>query len=268
MTNMTSIFDRYFSLHGKTALVTGASGGIGRAFSLALAGAGAVVAIHGRAEDRLEETRRRIEEAGGRCVPLIAELAEVEACRRLIQEAHEALGRLDVLVNNAGMNRRKPLSEFTQDDYDMIMAANLRSAFVLGQAAYPIMKAQGGGKIVHVGSITSSYGLGGVGVYGLSKSALAHLTKTMAVEWARDNIQVNCLAPGFIVTPLTETALWGHEGRRSWLLERIPARRGGEPDDLVGCLLLLASPASNYLTGQLITVDGGFLAGGWWRDRE
>ncbi len=265
MADPTSFLQRHFALPGKAALVTGASGGIGRAFAVALAQAGALVGIHGRAKGRLEETRALIDGAGGRSVILTAELGEVAACKALIEEAHAALGRLDILVNNAGMNRRKPLVEMTPDDFDVIMAANLRSALLLSQAAHPIMREQGGGKIVHVGSITSTYGLGGVSVYGMSKSALAHLTKTMAVEWAGDNIQVNCLAPGFIVTPLTKAPIWGDEERRRWLLERIPARRPGTPEDLTGTLLLMVSPASSYLTGQLITVDGGFLAGGWWQ---
>jgi NAD(P)-dependent dehydrogenase (short-subunit alcohol dehydrogenase family) len=268
MTDAASLFHRLFALDGKAALVTGASGGIGRALAVALAEAGAAVGIHGRASAQMEQTRRLIETVGGRAVTLIADLGGVEACRKLIADAHAALGRLDVLINCAGINRRKPIAAVTDDDFEAIVAVNLRTAFFLSQAAHPIMRAQGGGKIINIGSLTSFIGLGSVSVYGATKAALAQLTKTMAVEWAKDNIQVNCLAPGFMLTPLTDTALWGDQYKREWLLDRIPARRPGQPEELVGLALLLASPASSYLTGQTIAVDGGVLAGGWWEHDE
>ena len=134
------------------------------------------------------------------------------------------------------------------------------------RAARVEMKRQGGGKVVHVTSLTSSMGLAGTSVYGMTKAALAQLAKTQAVEWAADNIQVNCLAPGFILTPLTERPLWGDEKKRAWLLGRIPAKRPGTPDDMVAAVLYMAGPGSSYLTGQMITVDGGVLAGGSWDD--
>ncbi len=258
--------EELFSLTGRRALVTGASGGIGRALALGLARAGATVAIHGRSPKRLRHTAALLAETGSRPTSLTAELSEVESCRTLVDRTRRALGGLDILVNTAGMNRRRPIDRVSQDDFDTIMAANLRSAFFLSQAAHPVMKALGGGKIVHVGSVTSAYGLGGVAAYGMSKSGLAHLTKTMAVEWAPDDIQVNCLAPGFFLTPLTEAPIWGNETRKKWLLGRIPARRPGEPEELVGPLLLLVSPSSSYLTGQTLYVDGGFSAGGGWEE--
>jgi NAD(P)-dependent dehydrogenase (short-subunit alcohol dehydrogenase family) len=144
-------------------------------------------------------------------------------------------------------------------------AVNLRSVLFLSQAAQPIMREQGGGKIINVGSITSFDALGDVSVYGATKAAIAQLTKTMAVEWARDNIQVNCIAPGFMMTPLTAGAVWGNEQRHKWLIERIPAHRPGEPEELSGAVLLLASPASSYMTGHTLVVDGGYLIGGWWQ---
>jgi 2-deoxy-D-gluconate 3-dehydrogenase len=256
---------RLFSLEGKGALVTGASGGIGGAIAEALAGAGALVALSGTNTEHLEETRRRIEADGGWAVVVPADLLSAAACRRLANEAYEALGgRLDILFNNAGTNRRKALADFTDDDYAFLMDVNLRSAFVLSQAAYPLMRARGGGKIVNIGSMTSFLGLGTVGVYGMTKAALAQLTKTMAVEWAPDNIQVNCLAPGFIHTPLTAAGLFSDPKRRAWIEARTPMRRPGTPDDLIGAALLLASPASDYITGHTLAVDGGFLAGGSW----
>ncbi len=267
-TGARTYLERQFSLTGKAALVTGASGGIGRAFAAALAGAGARVCVHGRSRERLRETESLIAEAGGETVSFTAELSDVESCRELVDLTHETLGGLDILVNTAGMNRRKPIEQVTQDDFDTVIAANLRSALFVSQAAYPIMKAAGGGKVVHVGSVTSNYGLGGVATYGMSKSALAHLTRSMAVEWAADGIQVNCLAPGFILTPLTEEPIWGDASRSSWLLARIPAKRPGRPEELVGALLFLVAPGSSYLTGQTLFVDGGFTAGGWWRDGD
>jgi 2-deoxy-D-gluconate 3-dehydrogenase len=262
------ILQRLFSLSGKAALVTGASGGIGRILALALAEAGAKVGVHGQTVARIEESCQLIREIGGQATPLSADLRQVDACRRLIAEAHAALGRLDVLINCAGVNRRKPIEAVTEDDYDTIMGVNLRSIFFLSQAAHPIMRDQGGGKIINVGSINSNYGLGTISVYGATKGGLAQLTRVMAVEWAKDNIQVNTLTPGFIITPLTEGPLWGHPHRSRWLRSRIPARRPGQPEELVGATLLLASAASSYMTGNMIVVDGGFLAGGSWEEDD
>ena len=259
-----SIFEYLFSLAGKAVLITGASGGIGTTLALALAQAGAVVGVHGRTAEKVEETCRLVTAAGGEGIPLVADVGTVEANRQLLTDAMTKLGRLDVLVNCAGMNRRKPMIQVTEDDYDTIMAVNLRSVFFLCQAAHPHLKAQGGGKIINIGSMNATYGLGTLAVYGASKAGLAQITRVMAVEWAKDNIQVNSLVPGFIRTPLTEKPLWGDPQRAEWLHNRIPMRRGGEPDELVGACLLLAGPASSYMTGQAIHVDGGFLAGGSW----
>lgn len=268
MDNQTSILERLFSLKGKSALITGASGGIGRVLAVSLAEAGAAIGVHGRDIDRLEETCRLVEATGSRAVPLTADLAQVDECRQLVAQAHKALGRLDILINCAATNRRKPISEVTQDDFDTIVAVDLRSAFFLSQAAQPLMRMQGGGKIIHIGSINIFYGLETVSVYGLAKGGLGQLTKVMAVEWAEDNIQVNCVTPGYFLTPLSKP-LWEDEQKARWFRNRLPARRPGRPDELVGAVLLLASNASSYITGQNIVVDGGFLAGGsWLRDES
>jgi gluconate 5-dehydrogenase len=266
MPDHASPLQRLFSLRGKTALVTGAGGGIGRVLALALAETGAWVAVHDVKADMLAQTSRAIADAGGEAVSLLADLGEVENCRQLIRDAHRTLGRLDVLINCAGMNRRAPMTAVTEDDFEAITAVNLRSIFFLSQAAQPLMRAQGGGKIVNIGSLSAFHALGTVSVYGMTKAAVRQLTQTMAIEWAKDNIQVNCIAPGFMLTPLTETSLWGDEGKRRWLTDRIPMRRPGRPDELVGVTLLLASDASSYLTGQTIVVDGGVLAGGSWEN--
>ncbi|MBC8075483.1 MAG: SDR family oxidoreductase [Chloroflexales bacterium] len=181
----------------------------------------------------------------------------------LAAQVRERMGPTTILVHCAGMNRRMPIADVTPVVYDTIMDTNLRSGFFLAQAIAPGMAASGGGKIIQIGSLTSTIGLADVSVYGMTKSALAQLTKTMAIEWAAQNIQVNCLCPGFIATELTEP-LWNDAGRRRWMLERIPMRRPGTPADLVGMAIFLASAASNYVTGQTISVDGGFLAGSQW----
>lgn len=260
MSERASILERLFSLRGKVALVTGASGGIGGALAVALAEAGASVVVQGRRVEELERTKREIEQRGGKAIVLAADLGDVEACRSVLAQTIARLGRLDVLVNCAAMNRRNPIADVTEDDFDTIMNVNLRSVFVLCHEARAVMRQHGGGKIINIGSITSTYGLAGVSVYGVSKSAMAGYTEALAAAFAADNIQVNCLAPGFILTPLTEKPIWHDERRRRWLLDRIPSKRPGMPGDLVGTTLLLASAASDYLTGQLITVDGGFLA--------
>jgi 2-deoxy-D-gluconate 3-dehydrogenase len=259
------ILARLFSLQDKVALITGAGGGIGRVLAAALVEAGATVAIHDRSTALLEETVHSIDALGGQAIPLVADLEQVDACRQLITDAHAALGRLDILVNCAAINRRKPITAVSQDDFDTIVAVNLRSIYFLSQAAHLLMQAQGGGKMIHVGSINSFYSLDTVSVYGLTKGALSQLTKVMAVEWAKDNIQVNCLAPGFMDTPLSRP-VWADEAKANWLRSRIPARRPGQPEELLGVFLLLTAPASSYLTGQTIVVDGGFLAGGSWEE--
>lgn len=261
--------DRLFSLAGKMALITGASGGIGRVLAIGLAEAGALVGVHGTNKEKVSEVGKLIQKAGGRYVPLVWSLDAVESCKELVADAGRELGRIDILINCVGTNRRKPVRDVEAEDFEHIVAVNLRSVFFACQSVYPIMQRQGGGKIINVGSVTSTDGVGGVSVYGATKAAVAQLTKTMALEWAKDNIQVNCLAPGFMMTPLTEQGLWGDAHRKQWLLDRIPARRPGKPEELVGAALLLASDASSYITGQIINVDGGYLAGGsWLRDDE
>lgn len=267
MTANAAFFSRLFSLEGKTVLITGASGGIGRAFAVAYAEAGATIGVHGRDRERVEQTCEAVTAVGGCAIPLYADLSSVAECRALIAESHEKLGRLDILINNAATNRRKPIAEVTEDDYEYITDTDTRAVYFLSQAAYPIMKAQGGGKILHIVSINVFFALDTVSVYGLSKGAVAQLTKVQAVEWAGDNIQVNCITPGFIRTPLSKP-VWDDPKKASWLRARIPLRRPAEPEELVAAALLLTTPGGNYITGQNLVVDGGFLAGGSWTHDE
>ena len=254
---------KFFSLEGRAALLTGAGGGIGHALGEALAGAGASVALHARTLDRVEGLAAGIERAGGKAVCLTAELSDLSAARDLVERSRAVLGRLDILVNCAATNRRKPIREVTEDDWDAIMAVDLKSLYFMSQAAHAIMRAQGGGKIIHIGSLNSSYALGSVSVYGAAKGAVAQLTKVMAVEWAKDDVQVNCVIPGFVDTPLSKP-LWAQPFKADWMRSRIPMRRPARPDEIAGPVLLLAAPASSYVTGTTLVVDGGVLAGGWW----
>ena len=260
----SGFFKDLFSLEGKVALVTGASGGIGSELAVGLSHAGASVAVHGRSADKLATTCARMVEAGGKATPIAHDLSTAKEAQQIVDRAVEALGRLDILVNCAGMNRRQRIDEVEEATYDEIMDVNLRVPYFSSQAAARAMKQNGGGSILHIGSLTTAIGLESVSVYGLTKSALGQLTKSQAIEWADDGIRVNCLCPGFLMTPLTEKGLWGDEARCKWMLDRIPLKRPGYPKEMVGMALLLASGASSYITGQTVYLDGGLLAGSSW----
>ncbi|HES59958.1 MAG: SDR family oxidoreductase [Bacteroidales bacterium] len=267
MDNKKDILQRFFSLEGKIALVTGSSSGIGREIAVSLAEAGAIIAVHGRDQDRILETCKIIDRKHGKASPFKADLMEIENCRKLTEDIYKAFGRIDILVNCASINRRKPIREVTLEDFDDIVSVNLKSLYFLSQAIYPIMKSQGGGKIINIGSLNMFYGLDTVSVYGMTKGGIGQLTKVMAVEWAADNIQINSIVPGFIDTPLIKPLLLD-EKKEKWIRNRIPARRLGNTAELVGVAILLSSDASSYITGQNFIVDGGFLAGGSWNHDE
>jgi NAD(P)-dependent dehydrogenase (short-subunit alcohol dehydrogenase family) len=256
------MLNELFSLQNKVALITGGSGDIGRAIAAAYLAAGARVALNGTTRSRLVAARAALNSDAVEI--FAADVSDVAAARQLARDVEAAIGRVDILVNCAGSNRRKPILEFTPEEYDTIMAVHVRGAYFLSQAVAPLMIRQGGGKIINIGSATIRAGLADVSVYGIAKAGLDALTRTMAVEWAEHNIQVNTLAPGFIMTEMTKDGLWANERRSKWLLERIPMKRPGRPDEMAGVALLLASPASSYLTGQTIYVDGGFFAGSKW----
>jgi NAD(P)-dependent dehydrogenase (short-subunit alcohol dehydrogenase family) len=252
-----------FSLEGRVALVTGASSGIGRELARGLALAGATVALSGRSEERLAETKQLIADGGGESEIFPAEVGNIEEIAPLVENVAGRLGQIDILLNCAGMNQRQPIAEVLPETYERIMDVNLRAPYFLSQAVLPHLIARGGGKIIHIGSLTTGWGIGNISVYGLTKSAIGQMTKTMAVEWARHNVQVNCLCPGWIETPLTKP-LWADPHRRGWILDRVPSGRPGQPGDLAGLTVYLASRASDFTTGQAIYVDGGFMAGGQW----
>ncbi len=247
-----------FRLDGRVALVTGGGRGLGRGMALALAGAGAWTAVASRDERQLAETVALVHAHGGRALALPCDVAGEGAPARLAAEVVDRLGRLDVLVHAAGNQVRKPALDLSAAEFDAVLAVHLRAAFLLAQAAARSMVEQGeGGSVVLVGSMTSAWaGLPGVTPYATAKSGLLGLARTLAVEWAPHGIRVNVLAPGFFATEMTRDVA-DDPGRRA-VYARIPMGRTGEPDDLAGAVVFLAAPASAYVTGQVLAVDGGW----------
>lgn len=246
-----------FSLSGRKALVTGANAGIGQAIAVALAEAGADVALAGRSEPA--ETLAAIRRAGRKAASITADLSSIGPLQRVIDEAVAGLGGLDILVNNAGIIRRNDLADFTEEDWDAVVDTNLKSLFFLSQAAARRMAAQGSGKIVNIASLLSFQGGIRVPSYAAAKSGVAGVTRAMANELAPSGVQVNAIAPGYIATNNT-AALQADETRNRQILERIPTGRWGRPEDIAGAAVFLASPAADYVTGQVLAVDGGWLA--------
>jgi 2-deoxy-D-gluconate 3-dehydrogenase len=247
-----------FDLHGKCAIVTGASKGLGRAIALALAGAGAdVVGVDRTPEDETAEEVRRL---GRRFHVIQADLSDAACIPDIVAEAGRTHGAVDILVNNAGTIRRRPAEDFTEADWDEVMNVNLRSVFFLCQAAGRAMLRTGnGGKIINIASMLSYQGGFTVASYTASKHGVAGITKLLANEWAAKGINVNAIAPGYFATDNTQ-ALRDDPKRSAAILDRIPAGRWGEPADLAGAAVFLASPAADYLHGSIVAVDGGWLA--------
>jgi 2-deoxy-D-gluconate 3-dehydrogenase len=255
---MSQDFASMFRLDGKVALVTGASRGMGQAMAIALADAGADVV--GVATSDMSATRAGVEAGGTRFLSIAADLSEGDEIGALVEQAAGWQGRLDVLVNNAGMVRRCAAIDVAVDDWDAVVNLNLRSAFLLAQAfARRCLQYGTGGKIINIASLLSFQGGVFVPAYAASKSALMGLTKALANEWAPRGINVNAIAPGYIETELT-SALRSDEKRYAEILGRIPAGRWGRPDEVAGAAVFLASPASDYVHGHTLVVDGGWLA--------
>ena len=242
-----------FDLKGKAALVTGGNGGIGLGMAQALAAAGARVAIAGRDATKNATAARAV---GG--IAIAADMLDERACRGMVSEAVDKLGRLDILVNNAGINIRKRPEEYSLDEFRRVIDSNLTSAFVACQAAYPHLQQAGGGKIVNIGSMMSIFGASFVAAYGSSKGGIVQLTRALACAWAKDNIQVNAVLPGWIDTALTQRARSEIGGLHERVVARTPAGRWGTPEDMGGIAVFLCSPASDFITGTAIPVDGGY----------
>jgi 2-dehydro-3-deoxy-D-gluconate 5-dehydrogenase len=247
-----------FRLTGKNALVTGSSRGMGAAIAVALAQAGANVALHA-SQSVSRDVIQRVAEAGVRHVALPANLSDPEHAPLLVEQAIAALGSIDILINNAGTTRRAPALDYSLEDWNEVLATNLTSVFRLCQCAARPMLERGFGKIVNIASLLSFQGGITVPAYAASKGAVAQLTKAFANEWAARGVQVNAIAPGYMATELTQ-ALQNDPTRNRQILERIPAARWGSPQDVAGAAVFLASSASDYISGHVLVVDGGWLA--------
>ena len=245
-----------FDLTGKTALITGASRGLGLTFARALARAGADVAITSRTLASLDGSRADIEALARRVIPIELDVRDEGSIRTAVDTAHAALGRIDILVNNAGCNIRKPAIDVTWDDWNTILDTNLRGPFFVAQAAARHMIPRQYGRIVNIGSVTSVAGYAGLGPYGASRGGIKQLTMSLADDWGPHGITVNCLAPGWFKTKQNQV-MYEDKGWVDYLVDRIPLKRPGAYEDLEGTIVFLASDASAYVTGQTLFVDGG-----------
>ena len=247
-----------FDLTGKVALVTGGNGGIGLGMAKGLADAGAAVMVAGR---DAEKNHRAVEALGGKADAVAVDMADESGARAAVEAAVKKFGRLDILVNNAGINIRKAPQDYTLEEWHRVLNINLTSLFICCQAAYPHLRARGG-KIINIGSMMSIFGASFAAPYGASKGGVVQLTKSLAAAWAGDNIQVNAVLPGWIDTELTKGARQQVSGLHEKVLARTPAGRWGAPEDLAGIAVFLAAPASEFITGTAIPVDGGYAAQG------
>ena len=249
---------KLFDLSGRVAIVTGGNGGIGLGMAQGMAGVGATIVVAGRDLAKNADAVGQIQAAGGKASAIPVDVLEEKSCRSLIAETVELHGRLDILVNNAGINIRKQPEEYSLQEWHSVLDSNLTSAFLCSHAAYPETKRVGGGKIVNIGSMMSIFGAPFATAYAASKGGIVQMTKAMATAWAKDNIQVNAILPGWIDTALTRRAREQIPHLHDSVLRRTPAARWGLPDDFAGIAVFLAAAASDFITGTAIPVDGGY----------
>jgi 2-deoxy-D-gluconate 3-dehydrogenase len=247
-----------FDLRGKVAIVTGGNGGIGLGMARGLAEAGAGIAIVGRNEAKLAAAVAELKQAGARAISVTADVTDKAAVTAMVVRVRRELGRIDILVNNAGINIRKSPHALGLEEWDSVIRTNLTSAFLCSQAVYPAMKEAGGGKIINIGSMMSIFGASFAPAYAASKGGIVQFTRSCAVAWAADNIQANAVLPGWIDTDLTRRARQEIDGLHERVLARTPAARWGAIADFAGIAVFLSSPASDFVTGTAIPVDGGF----------
>jgi NAD(P)-dependent dehydrogenase (short-subunit alcohol dehydrogenase family) len=250
-----------FSLKNKVSLVTGAARGIGRSMAIGLAEAGSDLMLVDVLDDRLKQTSAEVSEKTGRRVAhRVADLGDTESLSSIPEACLEEFGRIDILINNAATTARKPFVDISPGEFDSVLAVNTKATYFLSQHVARIMiKQEKSGKIVNMASLTSEIGMPNLTAYGASKGGIYALTKGLAVELAPYKICVNAIAPGFFVTDLT-APVWETKEKREWIESRIPLGRPGTPDDIVGTIVYLVSPASDYLTGRVIFLDGGWMA--------
>ena len=247
-----------FDLNGKTALVTGGGRGIGRGIALALAEAGANVAVTSRTESELKSVASEISALSRKAYFSTVDVRNKEAISNFVEKVVQEEGKIDILVNGAGTNKRVPFLEVTEEDWDFVMDINLKSVLFATQAVIPYMKKQKYGKIINIASLTSEIGLNHMTIYGASKGGVSQITKALAVEFADDGILTNAIGPGYFKTEMTKV-LFEDQQKVEWMKSRIPLKRTGNVEDIQGAAVFLASDASNYITGQTIYVDGGWL---------
>jgi gluconate 5-dehydrogenase len=245
-----------FDLKGRTALVTGSSQGLGLAFARGLAEAGASLVLNGRDEKKLAAAADGLRAQGARVATAAFDVTNGAATMAAIEKVEKEIGVIDVLVNNAGIHRRAPLEEMTEAQWREVIDTNLTSAFLVARAVAPRMIARRAGKIINICSLMSDLGRPTTGNYAAAKGGLKMLTRAMAVEWAKHNIQINAIGPGYFATELTQALVQNPEFN-SWICKRTPAGRWGKPEELIGAAVFFASPASDFVNGQILYVDGG-----------
>jgi 2-dehydro-3-deoxy-D-gluconate 5-dehydrogenase len=247
-----------FDLQNRAAFITGGNGGIGLGMAKGLAAAGASIVIAGRNKAKAQSALSELRSLGTQAEFVNVDVLKENSCHQAIQQTVERFGRLDILVNNAGTTIRKPPESLTAQEWHTVMDTNLTSAFLCSQAVYPHMVRAGGGKIINIGSMMSVLAASYALPYGASKGGIVQLARSLAVAWAKDNIQVNTILPGWVDTELTRNAREQVPGLNERVLARTPAQRWGSPDDFAGVAVFLAAPASNFVTGAVIAVDGGY----------
>jgi 2-deoxy-D-gluconate 3-dehydrogenase len=251
--------NHFFSLKDKTAIVTGGNGGIGKGVAKGLAAMGGNIVVAARKKDKIDQTVSEIrDEYGVDVLGIITDVRNENSVNTLVEKVLDKFGAVNILVNNAGINIRKMPQEYNIGEWDEVLEVNLRSAFLFSKAVYPSMKASGGGKIINIGSMTSIFGGAKLLPYGTSKGGILQLTRSLAVAWASDNIQVNAILPGWIDTNMTRQARIDLPGLNERILTRTPQERWGQPEDMAGSAIFLASKASDFLTGVALPVDGGY----------
>lgn len=247
-----------FDLTGKVALITGGNGGIGLGMARGLAKAGASIAIAARNQDKSAKAAEELRALGAEAETIQVDVGDEQSVHNMVKATLDRFGRVDCLIANAGVNARKPPQDYTSEQWNWIVQTNLTGPFYCAQAVFPAMKAQGGGKIITIGSMASLFGLPFAAAYASTKGGVVQLTRVLATAWAQDNIQVNSVLPGWIDTELTRNARSSVEGLHDRVEARTPAGRWGDPDDFEGIAVFLAGPGSDFVTGTAIPVDGGY----------